>query len=196
MVYSLSTVAIDMSCVQTLEKLESGIFNFQDKEVTSKYGIIYFPQNATEEYRQITKDGCYKESKLSKGINTKGTYQSDWSFTKYFTPRHELTTINVCNNDDGSLRGLQFQVGVHNSTIVFDRFNMFGYGNMLTDPKSIRSCYSDYILDDISIRNATIFWNTTQVVGLNFLYSTGETRRYGNITYAMFADVVAFNEEK
>ena len=64
---------------------------------------------------------------------------------------------------------------------------MYNYGSMHTDSESIHACFADYILDEISILNSTVFWNDTHgVVGLNLLYSTGETRRYGNITYAQY----------
>jgi hypothetical protein len=49
------------------------------------------------------------------GNTSKGTKQSDFFFTGYFKPEHELTGINICENDDLSLRGVQFTAGIHNS---------------------------------------------------------------------------------
>lgn len=107
-VYSLRSWAIDTACVTALPQHEQNFSGLHPKEVNLQYKIEVVPENRAEEYRQVSGDGCFKEFKESHGLTNKGIYQSDWPFTKNFTPGHELTTIHVCTNDDGSLRGLQF----------------------------------------------------------------------------------------
>ena len=129
----------------------------------------------------FSESGCYKEPRTIAGITSKGAKQSDLFYTQYFRPEHELTAIHACINPDGSLRGVQLQAGVHNSVKLYDSYDLFALGNMQTDPKKPRSCFSDFHLDDLHVKNATVFWNDTQVTGLSLMYNDLSHKLYGSM---------------
>lgn len=76
---------------------------------------------------------------------------------------------------------MQLQAGVHNSVKLYDSYDLFALGNMQTDPKKPRSCFSDFHLDDLHVKNATVFWNDTQVTGLSLMYNDLSHKLYGSM---------------
>lgn len=42
-------------------------------------------------------------------------------------------------------------------------------------------CFSDYILEEVTIKNATVYFNDNQVTAISLLHSNDKTRQYGTI---------------
>lgn len=47
---------------------------------------------------------------------------------------------------------------------------------MHTEPRDPMQCFSDYIFDEVNIKNATVYYNDTQVTALSLLYSNNKTK--------------------
>jgi hypothetical protein len=189
----LSTIELDLSCVYKLEKESTYVPVVNDLFPAMTYTIKEKPATDSSLSAQVSPNGCYKEPKLAAGLIAKGTKQSDFQFTNYFTPNHELTTIHVCTNSDKSLRGLQFQASIHASTQSYDSFDLFALGNMHTEPRDPMQCFSDYVFDEVTIKNATVYFNDTQVTAISFLYSNDKTRQYGSIYNAQYSQRTMFS---
>lgn len=159
------------------------------------YTIKEKPDTDSSASAQVSENGCYKEPKVASGLIGKGTKQSDFFFSKLFTPSHELTMIHVCTNSDKSLRGLQLQASIHASYQTYDSFNLFALGNMQTDTRDYMQCFSDYIPDEVSVKNATVYFNDTQVTALSLLYNNGNTKQYGSIYNAQYSQRTVFSAD-
>lgn len=115
------------------------------------------------------------------------------------TPEHELTAVNVCTYPDGSLKGIQFQAGIHSGSRTADIFTMQDAGSLMTDPENLWACFIDTLLDEVPFSSATVHYNQTEssfrVVALGFKYSTGEVRSYGNSTVATQSQTTEFTAD-